>query len=82
MKTDDFYYSQLDGTKTAGSYLVSIVIWNTTPRHELWLVSFTGGNTSYAIATKILGNENALTVSDGVITIGPTTGKITISTLH
>lgn len=86
MKMSDFVYSQFDGTSTCGTYLISVVTWSTTPKHGLWIVSYSGGARSYAVLSNIV-NPDAATVavvtnvSDPYIEV-TTSGKVTISTLN
>ena len=86
MQFSDFTYAQFTDTQTCGTYLVSVVTWGYTPKHGLWVVSYSGGNRSYTALTNIVGAD-AATVSvvtdDGTPYIQVVaSGKVTISTLN
>jgi len=83
MTFDDFEYAQFDGTKTCGTYLISVVTWGFTPQVGLWIVSYTGGDLSYNDITNIV-NPSAATVqmvNSKKIQV-TASGKVTISTLN
>ena len=88
MQFSDFKYAQFTDseTQTCGTYLVSVVTWGYTPKHGLWIVSYSGGNRTYTALTNIVGAD-AATVSvvtdDGTPYIQVVaSGKVAISTLN
>ena len=86
MNMSDFAYSQFAGSMACGTYLISVVTWSTTPKHGLWIVSYSGGARSYAVLSNIV-NQDAATVSVVTNVSEPyievtASGKVTISTLN
>lgn len=86
MQFSDFKYAQFGDSESVGTYLISVVTWAFTPKHGLWIVSYSGGNRSYTTVTNIVGAD-AATVSvvtdDGTPYIQVVaSGKVTISTLN
>lgn len=85
MTFNDFEYAQFDGTKTCGTYLISVVTWGFTPKVGVWLVSYTGGDLSYNDITNIVNPSDA-TVTVQIVNNKKiqvvSSGKVTISTLN
>lgn len=85
MNFDDFEYDQFEGTKTCGTYLISVVTWGFTPKVGVWLVSYTGGDLSYNAITNIVNPSDA-TVTVQIVNNKKiqvvSSGKVTISTLN
>lgn len=61
----------------AGTYLITIVTWSSTPTFSLYAVSYSGNMTTITNLTKIAGADINISVTDGVISC-TTTGKIQI----
>ena len=66
--------------------MISVVTWSTTPKHGLWIVSFSGGARSYTTLSNIVGSD-AATVSVVTNVDNPyieiiCSGKVAISTLN
>jgi hypothetical protein len=75
MKASDFNNSQ------AGTYLITIVTWSTTPSFSLYAASYSGNQTTVTNLTKIAGADANISLTDGVISC-TTSGKIQIIAVH
>jgi hypothetical protein len=75
MKASDFNNSQ------AGTYLITIVTWSTTPSFSLYAASYSGNQTTVTNFTKIAGADANISLTDGVISC-TTSGKIQIIAVH
>lgn len=64
MKESDFV-----ANKGAGTYLIFIISWSTTPTFSLYAASFGGGNTNHDVVTKIAGSDATVSASGGVISV-------------
>lgn len=72
MKDSDFV-----ADKGAGTYLIFIITWSTTPAFSLYAASFGGGYTGHNVVTKIAGSDATVSASSGTISV-TASGRVVI----
>ena len=77
MNKGDFYSDSYSGSAGAGTYLINVIKWGTSPTFSLYAVTFSGGSEANNTITKIAGSDVSITISsDSIINIPGTVVRI------